>query len=388
MKISICQAGKGILARYREWLTVVFEAQGYEVDPMPAKGSIGALGDLLFSMNFVPELAKLAARIRKPYVCWFCDPVVNFEVLNPAWASPYTIMFHFSRSDMERFRAAGYAHVFYLPLSIVPASKANQNSRAARYNITFIGNCYAQSRQSPFRSYKQAYLSQSLPPEQGLATLEAFVDWAAKDLSAPLRSQFCPFVKKHQPNFFEVVPVHDRRFLSRGVEHIHRYFVDFLLYHEIDHRVRRDLVRSLAPLGMHVWGDADGWSRISEPGLHVHGVAKADELGPILSESKICVNVTRRITDGVNMRAFEIPAFGGFQLAQHHGDLVELFEPDKEIVCYGTGKEAVEKAQYYLRNDSARSRIAEAGRARYLKDHTFSQRCKSLMGYLKSLGIM
>jgi len=70
--------------------------------------------------------------------------------------------------------------------------------------------------------------------------------------------------------------------------------------------------------------------------------------------------------DSFTRRAFEIPACGTFMLSQRTEAMREMFREDVEAAYFSSPEELVDKAKYYLRHESQRSRIAEAGRQRCL----------------------
>lgn len=67
-------------------------------------------------------------------------------------------------------------------------------------------------------------------------------------------------------------------------------------------------------------------------------------------------------------RSIEIPACGGFMLAEYSDEHARLFEDGKEAVFYRSRDELVEKAKYFLDHEEERRAIAEAGLARCLRD--------------------
>lgn len=387
LRISLWQSGSGFYDTFRRWTTAQWRKRGHEVIPLPRQGDVRALGDLIFSMNFSPELARLARDLRRPYVCWIWDALVNFALLSPEWASEYTIVFSFSRGDMERFRKSGYRNVFYLPASTDAESLQAQAATAGppRYAVGFIGNCYAESA-SEFRTYRSQYLANGLPPECGLRALERFIGAAAARPPADLRRAFLEFLGREQPDFFRVAPMPPDA--VRSLDAALDYFVNVLLYHEIDIRVRSGIVNALAPVGIDLWGDEEGWRPHRVPGVVHHGLAALEtDLGRILAETRVCLNMTRTISDGANMRSFEIPAVGGFQLALRTDEMEALYIKDKEIVLYSTPEEARELAEFHLGHDEERRRIAAAGCRRFLAEHTMDHRFAYIEAALKSLGI-
>jgi len=85
------------------------------------------------------------------------------------------------------------------------------------------------------------------------------------------------------------------------------------------------------------------------------------------------------IGDFVNPRTFEIAACGGFQLVDDRPAIRELFEPDKEVVLFSSVEEAIDKANYYLKNDSLRQEIALASQQKVLQFHTYQNRLEKMI---------
>jgi hypothetical protein len=73
-------------------------------------------------------------------------------------------------------------------------------------------------------------------------------------------------------------------------------------------------------------------------------------------------------------KIFDICMCGGFLLCEYIQGIEEFYRIDKEIVCFGDGKEAAEKARYYLGHEAEREAIARAGYERAHRDHTMAGR--------------
>jgi spore maturation protein CgeB len=65
---------------------------------------------------------------------------------------------------------------------------------------------------------------------------------------------------------------------------------------------------------------------------------------------------------------------GGFYLVEHMDELAEFFDIDREIVTYRTREELADKIRFYLKNETARETIRQAGHKRALRDHTWRRR--------------
>lgn len=79
-----------------------------------------------------------------------------------------------------------------------------------------------------------------------------------------------------------------------------------------------------------------------------------------------------------NMRLFEVTGGGSLLLTDWRENLPQLFEPDREVVTYRSAEECVEKAEWLLAHEGDRARIAAAGHARCLRDHSFDKRAARL----------
>jgi spore maturation protein CgeB len=76
----------------------------------------------------------------------------------------------------------------------------------------------------------------------------------------------------------------------------------------------------------------------------------------------------------VRLRDFEAPMSGAFYMLEYVDEIEEFFELDREIVCFSTRGELVEKARYYLAHPDERETIRLAGHERALRDHTWQKR--------------
>lgn len=86
-----------------------------------------------------------------------------------------------------------------------------------------------------------------------------------------------------------------------------------------------------------------------------------------------------------NMTMYEVTGVGGCLVVDQGSNLSDLFDPELEVVGYSSKEEAVEKISYLLEHEDLRRTIAEAGRRRTLRDHTYEKRMGELLGILESL---
>jgi spore maturation protein CgeB len=97
--------------------------------------------------------------------------------------------------------------------------------------------------------------------------------------------------------------------------------------------------------------------------------------------SAISLGFVRQVCpDQHTTRTFEIPAIGGFMLADRTDEHRELFEEGKEAEYFDSDEEYVEKVRYYLGNPDARVRIARAGHLRCTSSgYSYDDRIRDVM---------
>lgn len=73
-------------------------------------------------------------------------------------------------------------------------------------------------------------------------------------------------------------------------------------------------------------------------------------------------------------RNFEVPGCGGFLLTDYVQGLEEFYQDGREITCYNSIDDLVEKVRFYLAHDELRRQIALAGYQVTLQKHTYVHR--------------
>ena len=84
-----------------------------------------------------------------------------------------------------------------------------------------------------------------------------------------------------------------------------------------------------------------------------------------------------------NMRMFEATGAGACLLTDWKENIHDLFEPDKEVVTYKSIEECGDKVKWLMDHPNEMDKIAQAGKARTLKDHTFETRAEILNNIIK-----
>jgi spore maturation protein CgeB len=189
-------------------------------------------------------------------------------------------------------------------------------------------------------------------------------------------------------------------FLYKNLELEYQYDVSFVGQAYGD---RRAIVQSIETAGSHVETRGLGWPS---------GRVSQDELIKVINRSRINLNLANasvkyvgewinpidryalytpglkriwhqmrsyipiksRPTYQIKGRNFEVPGCGGFLLTESVRGLEEFYQVEREVACYRSINELVEKIQYYLAHDVFRRQIALAGYQATLEKHTYVHR--------------
>lgn len=118
-----------------------------------------------------------------------------------------------------------------------------------------------------------------------------------------------------------------------------------------------------------VWGN--GWEYWVEkhPNLDVKNKHLfSEDYSKAICATKINLCFLRKINrDEVTSRSVEIPACGGFMIAERTKRHLEFFKEGKEAEFFGSNEEMLKKIKYYLNNPTEMEKIAMAGYNRCLR---------------------
>ena len=140
-----------------------------------------------------------------------------------------------------------------------------------------------------------------------------------------------------------------------------------------------------APLD--VWGYGAGSLPPDSPLLpRHHGEAWGMDMYRVLADSRMAINRHIDAAEGFsnNMRLYEATGTGALLFTEQSPNLAELFEAGEEVVTYRGIDDLEDKLHHFMDDEEQRVRVAAAGQARTLAEHTYQRRIPELVAVLEA----
>lgn len=330
--------------------------------------------DFILSNVFTREVARVTNRLGIKYAVW-CMDSPSFPAWVPEAEYDNCYVFYFDYREYELKRQSGLRNVYHLPLAadIVWSGQlviTDDDIKKYGCDMSFVGAMYTNSLYDRTLELFSADMQDAFSE---LIEQSAFV-WDGQDrLHMP--PELVQEVRQKCPQIFYPCDMPDEYFLrtcllGRKLTNVERTLLMELLSEQFDiHLYTRDT--EIVPEGVRRFPEI--------PALK--GAPK------VFYSSKINLNITlRSIASGVPARVFDIMSVGGFVLSNWQEEIPELFAEGKEIATYKTPEELVDKADYYLRHDNERLRIAVNGYQKVKENYTWEHRLERIISVVQGRG--
>lgn len=304
--------------------------------------------DFVMSMNFVPILAKICYRHNIKYLSWVYDSPINTE--QPEYYGyPTNYIFLFDRIEAERIGRLGNINVFHLPLAVNFERTANvkvsfEDRQAYSTDISFVGTFY----QNPLKAimehieeFEKGYIDALIQTQLKVYGYNFIEEMVTEELTENINAQLAAYNADQEP------------LKQRGIIHS--------IQRHITHVERLILCNMLGRCHRVDYYSTDRPVQLSH--LRYGGTANYfTDMPKIFKLSKLNLNPTlRSIQSGIPLRALDILGCGGVLLSNYQPELAEYFQDGIDVIMYESIEDALEKADYYLKNEQIRTEIARRG---------------------------
>lgn len=327
--------------------------------------------DFILSNVFTREVARAAHVLELKYAVW-CMDSPSFPAWVPEAEYDNCYLFYFDYREYELKKQSGQGNAYHLPLAADTTWSGqlvitDDDIKKHGCDMSFVGAMYSNSLYDRALELFPADMQDAFSE---IIEKSAFV-WDGEDrLHMP--PELVREVRQKCPQIFYPCDMPDEYFLrtcllGRKLTNVERTLLMELLAERFDiHLYTRDT--EIVPEGVRRFPEI--------PALK--GAPK------VFYSSRINLNITlRSIASGVPARVFDIMSVGGFVLSNWQEEIPELFVEGKEIATFKSPEELIDKADYYLRHENERLRIAVSGYQKVKEHYTWEHRLEKIISVIQ-----
>lgn len=318
----------------------------------------------VLSVNFLPLISGVCEKQGIPYISWVYDSPVHIRNILPMKNSCNRIYF-FDRGQAEEYKKQGI-DARHMPLAVDTEifEKAIAKTAKGKYetDISLIGKLYQTEYRhftAPLSGYLRGYLEGIVNSQMKVYGGYLIPELITADL---LEKMNADYDKASSDGF--VMGSRELEFLlaceTTGRER-------YLALSVLSGRYRVDLY------------SADQDTRLKK--INFRGYADYyGEMPAIFQRSGINLNISlKTVRTGIPLRVIDIMGCRGFTLSNYQEELMEYFAPGEECAVYENLEDMFLKADYYLKHEEERKKIAAAGFEKVKRDFTFAERLGKML---------
>lgn len=321
--------------------------------------------DAVISVNFFPLVAQICHEHRIKYLSWCYDSPME-ERLKDYFPYETNCIFLFDRTEVEQYRAEGYTQVFHLPLAVntkrldalsyTPAQIA-----AYQADVSFVGHLYDSPLDAllyPADEYCKGFVEGLIQAQLRVYGYNFLDDLIGDELLNRLNASF--------------------KQMGQTSVALSRRGLSYAIAAQITHLERTFLIEQMGELyDTHFYSTRP--YDFSTPVKSCGPVKYHTEMPGVFRYSRLNLCPTlRSIQSGIPLRSLDIMGAGGVLLANFQPELAEYFEDEKDLLLYGSMEEAFDKADFYLKHEELREKIAVNGHRKVRENFSYPARIQQM----------
>jgi len=316
--------------------------------------------DLLITVNHLGfdqsgELGRLLKRIGLPIVSWYVDRpgFILLDHIVPTHGESF--VFTWEKATLRELEEYGFQHIHYLPLATDIDRFSPDGAVSGRGRLRWVANSnVAGSRDwrtkanidsQPMRLFDRAVVLQRSGRIEPLDALEA----AARAEGVSLDE----WSKRERLQYASALALTATR------------------------DMRAELARSLASLGLQIYGDP-GWHELATEADWHPAVSYYGELPEIYRKSIHLNTTSYQMPGAVNQRVFDVPAAGGILITDDQEALHECFAED-ECFVFSQVEEVESLLDRIERSPRETEKKVALAMKRIHEQHTYNHRVASIL---------
>ena len=331
--------------------------------------------DAVFSVHYFHLISYCCHEKDIPYISWEYDSPVS--IINPEYFNYETnFCFMFDRNIMDRYRNSGMNRAFYMPLAVnterlerIPVGYADIDKYGS--DISFVGQLYEDDFKKVLAGlpeYSRAYINALCDAQMKIYGRDIITDSVNDEIMDSVNGVIAN-LKDADLGFLN--DTGDRTMKKDVLV----YFIEQLITRN-ERLQLLDMLSADHKVKLYSGDKYDGLKNVQMCGY----VDYATEMPKVFRTSKINLNITlRSIESGIPLRCLDILGCRGFLLTNYQSEIAEYFKDGHDLAVYDSAEEACEKADYYLKNNEEREKIAQNGFEKVKNDFSFEVQLQKML---------
>ncbi|MSS63866.1 CgeB family protein [Velocimicrobium porci] len=324
----------------------------------------------VITINYFPIISKTCERYGVKYIAWTTDSPL-YTLFSKTIYNSCNYFFIFDRDSYMDLKNRGVSNVYYLPLGFDADSFSNleiteNDKEKYSCDVSFVGSLYRERTYYQYLERLPEYLKGYF---EGIISAQQKI-WGYNFMEELLDDSIMKELKKY-------ISFVDSEKNYIGTEKL--LFANSFLGVEVTARERERYIREAASkflVDIYTGSDVSDIRNIRNKGY----VDYLQEMPKVFRLSKINLNITlRTIKSGLPLRIWDIIGNQGFLLTNYQEEIPDFFEIDKDLVCFESEKDMMEKIDYYLKHDDERKEIIQNGYQKVMKYHRMEQRITQIL---------
>ena len=325
--------------------------------------------DFVFTVNYYGAISNVCERHHTKYVIWTCDnPLIS--MYHKSFYNECNYIFTFDKTNYIEFSGMGAKHIYYLPLGVdtdrIDTLLQDADDLPMYANeIAFVGSLYERNTYDKIEpslpEYLKGYFDAVIQAQLNISGGNIIEDMLTTDILEQVQEYFK--LKKSKDSFSDLGLIFSTTVLGFKVAQVQR-------------RSALIALSKKYPVTLYSNSNASDLLKVENRG----SVDYWSQMPKVFHMSKINLNFTiPNIKSGLPLRMWDIMGAGGFLMTNFQAEIPGFFEIGRDLVCFESEQELVEKCGYYLTHEDERIQIARNGYEKVKKMHSNKLRVIKLL---------
>ena len=336
--------------------------------------------DMVFTVNYFPQISNVCERTGVKYVSWTCDnPLIS--MYHESVFHDCNYIFTFDKTNYLEFRGMGVKHIWYLPLAVdtermdallgapekAGRRKVAQDPEMQKYrgDVAFVGSLYERNSYDKIKNrlpeYLRGYFDAVMEAQLNISGANIVEPMLTTNILEQLQEYFQ--LEKSEGSFSDLGLIFQTTVLGFKIAEIERRraLIELSKHYKVNVYSNSDVSDLLR---IQYCGSVDYWS----------------EMPKVFRMSKINLNFTiPNIKSGIPLRIWDVLGCGGFLLTNYQAEIPYYFKEGEDLVCFDGLEDLCEKVGYYLEHEEERKRIAWNGYRKVREKHSYIERIHTIL---------